>query len=172
MSFCREKTPSIQALQSNTEKKKEMMTKSNTACLDDLVPDVLYLILVNTFSVQMLWNFIRSSPRILEVFCTHRDTILSIAIAREVGNELLGNAHCALQTSRFVHRGGLSKLEVQEWITTYRADLENQASHSSIPSISDALPLWRIHRDVKFLANIYVREILPIVTHQLAISKE
>jgi len=87
------------------------------------------------------WAFLPSSLHMLKVFQTHREDILLTFIARKIGHEILGNAHWPLTKSRFVHRGGLTKLKVQRWIAKYELELENQTSVSDIQLNSDALPL-------------------------------
>jgi hypothetical protein len=127
------------------------------AGLEDLVPDVLYILLLKAPSIHTLWGYIRASPRMYDVFRTYRDLILSTVITRDIGHEILGEAQSALDSSRFEAQG-LLKSEAMEWISDHKDILIGLAS-LPLPSLgSETLPLRRVHQDVKFFAELYVQE--------------
>lgn len=45
----------------------------------------------------------------------------------------------------------------EEWKESHQAEESDKS-----PSNEDMLPLWKLHQDVKFIADLYVREVLPI----------
>jgi hypothetical protein len=96
------------------------------------------------------------------VFCSQRDVILSTVITHEIGHDILYDAQSALRSSRFNPRG-LLKPQTLEWITTYQVKMNSEHSLSGRSLGLDALPLWRMHQDVKFLADLFVRERLQII---------
>jgi len=132
------------------------------ASLEDMVPDVLFLMLLNAPSMQILWGFIRASPRMYGVFRNQRDVILSTVVTREIGHGIMGDAQSALRSSRFNARG-LLKQQALEWIAKYRAAMTSNTVSSRASLGPEALPLWRIHQDVKFFAELFVSERLHIV---------
>jgi hypothetical protein len=84
------------------------------AGLEDRVPDIFFLMLVNAPSMEVLWGFIRASPRMFAVFRDQRGIILSVVIIREIGAEVLQEAQSALRSSRRLLRGIVSKQETFE----------------------------------------------------------
>ncbi|KAN0095036.1 hypothetical protein V8E51_015747 [Hyaloscypha variabilis] len=133
------------------------------ASLDDLVPDVLFLMLIRAPSVQVLWGFIRASPRMYAVFRDQRDSILSAVITREIGPGILCEARAALRSSQLEPRG-LGIDQALEWVEAYGAEI-NRGRTMQDPALGlDTVPLWRQHQDLKFMADLYFREKLPFST--------
>ncbi|KAE9368119.1 hypothetical protein N431DRAFT_514826 [Stipitochalara longipes BDJ] len=89
------------------------------AILEDLAPDVLFLVLIRAPTIQIMWGFIRSCPRIYAVFRDQRDRILSAVITREIGRALLCEARAALRSSRLDPRGHCIA-QALEWIAAYQ----------------------------------------------------
>ncbi|KAF4628217.1 hypothetical protein G7Y89_g9931 [Cudoniella acicularis] len=54
----------------------------------------------------------------------------------------------------------LSGSEKLKWSERYNGERETRRNLS--PPSEDMLPLWELHKDVKFIADLYVRETLPI----------
>jgi hypothetical protein len=135
---------------------------SRVTGLEDLAPDVLFLMLINAPNTQVLWGFIRASPRMYSVFRNQREHILSAVIAREIGPGVLYEAQSALWSSYFEPRG-LAKPQAQEWIDIYQAGIGPGQTAPSLQSDSETIALWHQHRDVKFMTELYIRERLPIV---------
>jgi len=135
------------------------------AGLEDLVADIFFLILVNAPSMDVLWGFIRASPRMFAVFRDQRDVILSAVIIREIGADVLQEVQSALRSSRQLLRGIVSKKETLEWIATYEVELSHDQPLQQTLLAAGAIPLWRQHRSVRSLASIYVRERLHIARH-------
>jgi hypothetical protein len=131
--------------------------------LEDLVPDILFLMLLKAESMEILWAFIRASPRMYRIFQHKRDVILTTVIAREINYGIMVDAHSALSSSRFKPRG-LSKRQAVDWLAEYQADMTGNAILSASSQEPDALQLWWIHRDVKFFAELFVNDRLHIVT--------
>lgn len=127
--------------------------------LEDLVPDVLYVLLLKAPNMHILWCYIRASPRMYQVFRDHRDLILSTAITREIGTEMLNQALSALDSSYFESRG-LRKPQAVEWIKKHQDSLTMSSNSPTNLPISTILPLWQMHRDVEFLTNLYVETTL------------
>jgi hypothetical protein len=134
------------------------------AGLEDLVPDILLLMLVNAPSMEVLWGFIRASPRMFAVFRDQRDIILSAVIIREIGADVLQEAQSALRSSHWSLRGIMSKKNTLEWISTYAVELSHDQPIQQTSLGAVALPLWRQHHSVRTLASLYVREKLHIAT--------
>ena len=132
------------------------------AKFEDLVPDVLFLLLLGAPCMQTLWGYIRASSRMYDVFCHHREIILSTIVTREIGPGILGDAQAALDSSRFEARGLFEK-EALEWIAWYKAGTLGNTTLPNLSLGSDAVPLWRMHQDVKFFAELYIRERLHIL---------
>jgi hypothetical protein len=130
--------------------------------LEDLIPDILFSLLIKTPSINILWGFIRASPRMFSVFRTHRQIILSTVITHEIGSSILVDAQAALQSSRFTPRG-LLKTECLEWIKRYQHQLLNKSSVFELSPGSDMIDLWQNHRDVKVLAELFVQERLHVL---------
>jgi len=143
--------------------------KSSTvgmAGLEDLPPDIFFLMLVNASSMEVLWGFIRASPRIFAVFRDQRDVILSTVIIREIGVSVLQEAQSALRSSRRELREFVSKKDTLDWIATYEAEISRDQPVQQTSLGASAVPLWRQHRSVKSLASLYVRERLHIAIHE------
>jgi len=136
------------------------------ACLEGMVADILFVMLANAPSVKTLWRLIRASSRMYSVFRSHRELILATVIHREIGPKILCDAQAALDSSRFSTRG-LLKDEAITWIAKYQAEMNKKCLLSAISWESDSLPLCIIHRDVKFFADLFVRERLPILNRGL-----
>jgi len=83
---------------------------------------------------------------------------------------MLVDARAALRSSRFTFRG-LPELECIEWITKYKYQLRNQSSVPEIHSSSDAISLWQVHRDVEFIARLFVQDKLPVLSGLEALQK-
>ena len=133
------------------------------ASLENLGSDVIFLLLNKAPNINILWGFIRASPRMFSVFCTYRDIILSTVIAHDIGHSILVDAQAALHSSRFTPRG-LPESECLKWIAKYQYQLLNKSSVSGLNSVSDAINVWQIHRDVKFLARLFVQEKLHLLS--------
>jgi hypothetical protein len=127
--------------------------------LEDLVPDVLFLMLLNAPSTNILWGFIRSSQRMYSVFRDQRELILSAVITREIGHGMLGEAQSALRLSQFQNGQKPSALE---WIATYEVEMNKKTDAPEM--LSKLLLLLRRHHDVKFMARLMVHDMLPIVS--------
>jgi hypothetical protein len=127
------------------------------ASLEELVPDTLFLLLLECPDISSLWAFIRASARLHSVFHDHRDIILTNVIAREIGHEILYEATSALHSSRFEARG-LPKEQALDWIARYRAGTTGSTLLVSSSFYSEVLPLWKLHQDVKYFAELYVRD--------------
>ncbi|EPE31139.1 hypothetical protein GLAREA_04106 [Glarea lozoyensis ATCC 20868] len=138
----------------------------------NLPVEVLVLVLKEISDVGSLWSFIRTSSHIYRIFQEQQASILPLVISREVGPQLMGEALAALRSSRLVSydepqgnnswipRRGPSKSEAFAWIMEY----ENVINREDVPppSTEDTLSLWDLHKDVKFLADLYVGEALDI----------
>ena len=80
--------------------------------------------LVNAPSMEVLWGFIRASPRMFAVFRDQREIILPAVIIREIGADVLQEAQSALRSSQRSFRGIMSKKEeILEWIAIYEFEL-------------------------------------------------
>ncbi|KAF4637503.1 hypothetical protein G7Y89_g581 [Cudoniella acicularis] len=130
--------------------------------LEGVVPDVLFLILLRASGMRELWGLIRASPRIYAIFRERRDAVLSAVITREIGIDIMDEARIALSTSRFDSRG-LSKAQAIEWVAKYNSTQLNNSSLPEAPHGLEAMSLWRRHRDVKFIASLFLQEKLPIL---------
>jgi hypothetical protein len=133
------------------------------ASLDGLAPDVLFLMLVNSVSMKILWDFIRASPRMYADFRDQREVVFPIVIAREIGRGTLCEARSALRSLDFEPRG-LSKSQARAWLEKYKAEIFLRQNMAGSALGSDAVQLWRQHRERKFIAELYIREALHIVT--------
>jgi hypothetical protein len=133
------------------------------ASIEDLVPDILFLMLLKAESMEILWLFIRSSPLMYRIFKYKRDVILAIVIVREIGYGIMFDAHSALNSSRFKPRG-LSKTKALDWLAEYQAGMTSNTILSGSSQRPDVLPLWLMHRDVKFFAELFVSDRLHTMT--------
>jgi len=131
------------------------------AGLEDLVPDVLYVLLLRAPSMQTLWVYIRASPNMYEVFRNRRDIILSTIGSHEIGPGILGVDQSALDSSRS-DSWGLLEPRASDWIMNHQAAMTGSPVKLGISRGLKALPLWRTHRDVNFFADLLVRGRLHI----------
>lgn len=68
----------------------------------------------------------------------------------------------------------LPRSGVMRWVDSYLSEFDkhlweewkqnHQVETDKSPPMEDMLILWKLHQDVKFIANLYVRDVLPIFT--------